>query len=447
MSEKIIAIGFALSILAQAWMVRLLAGSWMIPACLYGLFWFVYTAIPLVAAPGAEINPLAVGYILLTCILFSAPAYTYDWRAVQRSNLTRSIKSDYQSKFLKRAFLLIGGGAIFATAINWGLQGISYYDIVFNLLGTSGEYMSKRYSGDIQSNLAAQASIVLTYPTAILGGVLYGARRSKESGFYLILMSVLSSVLMMLVEAAKGTLFLTLVLFWGGILISKINKGQFVPIVESRLSAKSIIWILVMVLITAVSFIARGIDTESGNIHVLEKLHYYFLSYSSGHLYAFADWFTSITTGGGSIAYTSIADSNGFYTFMSIFNLFGTTKIAPSGIYDDYYVLDEILQTNIYTHYRGLILDFGLVGSLLIMICAGVITHLVYFILIKNRRPWLSASFYVHLIGYIYTSFIVSLFIWNSVFASFLITAIIFYMNNKLCCNYSIDQTQNSKGN
>ncbi|WP_090143106.1 O-antigen polymerase [Limnohabitans sp. DM1] len=444
MPEKFLAICFAVSILTQAWLVRLLAGSWLIPACLYGLFWFVYTAIPLIAAPGAEVNPLGIGYILLSCILFSITACAFDWKAAQYTNRLHTVKSNYRSKFLKRAFLLIGALAILATTINWGLQGISYYDILFNLLDTSGEYMSKRYSGDLERNIAAQASIVLTYPTAILGGVLYGAKPKTESGIYLILVSIASSVLMMLVEAAKGTLFLTLVLFWGGMLLSKINNGRFVPIVEPRLIVRALIWIPVIIFVTAVSFIARGIDTESGYLFILDKLHYYFLSYSSGHLYAFADWFASITTGGGSMAYASITDSNGFYTFMSLFNLFGTTKVAPPGVYDDYYYLGELLQTNIYTHYRGLILDFGIIGSLLVMIFAGIISHLMYFLLIIHRRPWLSAAFYVHLLGYIYSSFIISLFIWNSVFASFFITALILYMNSKICCNYQINQTHNT---
>jgi oligosaccharide repeat unit polymerase len=297
--------------------------------------------------------------------------------------------------------------------------------------------MGKRYSGELQSNIAAQASIVLTYPAAILGGILYGARRANDSGLYFILMSLASSILIMLVEAAKGTLFLALVFFWGGIILSKINRGQLVPILAPRFIERVVIWIPLLLFFTVISFIARGIETESGFFYLLDKLHYYFLSYSSGHLYAFGDWFTSVTTGEAAIPYTSIADSNGFYTFMSFFNFIGTSKTAPPGVYDDYYILDGLLQTNIYTHYRGLILDFGLIGSMLVMTCAGLISHFMYFSLLKNRRPWLSAAFYVHLIGYIYTSFIISLLIWNSAFASFLITAVILYINNKLWPNHS----------
>jgi hypothetical protein len=117
---------------------------------------------------------------------------------------------------------------------------------------------------------------------------------------------------------------------------------------------------------------------------------------------------------------------------MSFFNFIGTSKTAPPGIYDDYYILEGLLQTNIYTHYRGLILDFSLIGSMLVMTFAGLISHFMYFFLLTNRRPWLSAAFYLHLIGYIYTSFIISLLIWNSIFASFIITALILNINNKL---------------
>lgn len=158
-------------------------------------------------------------------------------------------------------------------------------------------------------------------------------------------------------------------------------------------------------------------------------MYYYFLSYSSGHLYAFADWFSSVTTGGAVLNYHSIEGSSGFYTFMALFKLIGTEIIAPPGVYDEYYQLGEILKTNIYTHYRGLILDFGLAGSLLAMFVAGVISHMMFYFLLLNKKPWIAASFFAHLIGYIYTSFIVSILIWNSIFASFMIVALILFIN------------------
>ncbi len=429
--EKLIALFFAFAILGQAYVARVHARSWLCPACLYGLFWFVYTGVPLVVAPSVVINPLAIIYIFFACLLFSAPAFAFNWRPVIRMNRRSRPKFDYGSRFIKRSFYLLSCAAILATMANWGFQGVSYYDIFFNLLDTSGEYMAMRYSGDLQSNVASQMSIVLTYPAAILGGVLHGSRPYGDNGLRYLILATTSATLMMLVEAAKGTFFLVLVLFWAGSLLVKVNRGDVANLVEPRTILRIAAVTPVVVGITAVSFLARGIDTDAGASDTISTLSYYFLSYSSGHLYAFADWFSSITTGGALFSYASLKDSNGFYTFMSFFKLMGSSKTVPPGVYDEYYYFGEILQTNIYTHYRGLILDFGLIGSLIGMFLAGALAHLMFYFLLRNRAPWVAASFFAHLLGYIYTSFIVSVLIWNSVFASFIILALILFVNNK----------------
>jgi oligosaccharide repeat unit polymerase len=427
--EKLIALLFAFAILGQVWVVRIHTKTWLSPACLYGLFWFAYTAIPLVAAPFAIINPLAIIYIFFTCLLFSVPVFALNWEGVVKLNQKMNPKFIYDSKFIKLSFYGLGSCAVIATIINWGIQGFSFYDILFNLIVTSGEYMSKRYSGDLHSNIASQISMVLTYPTAVLGGLLYRTKLNDDNGVRYIFLATISSVLMMIVEAAKGTLFLALVLFWSGSLLAKINNGEINNLVDSQFKARLLIWMPIIVCATTFSFIVRGIDTDNGLLETMEKLHYYFLSYSSGHLYAFADWFSSITTGGALLNYTSLEDSNGFYTFMSMFNLFGSSKSVPPGVFDDYYYLGEILKTNIYTHYRGLILDFGLVGSCVAMLLAGMLSNIMFYLLLRNKSPWIAASFFAHLLGYIYTSFIVSMLIWNSIFASFFVLALIFLVN------------------
>lgn len=430
MLEKSIALIFSCAILGQAWLVRVYTRTWLTPACLYGIFWFAYTAIPLLAAPFAPINSLAIIYIYFTCLLFSVPVFMLNWGGVVKLNKREKPKFIYDSKFMILSFYILGGIAVLSTIINWGIQGFSFYDILFDLLVTSGEYMSKRYSGDLQSNIASQISMVLTYPTAILGGLLYGTKLHGDNGLRYIFLATVSSVLMMLVEAAKGTLFLALILFWSGSLLAKINDGKINNLVESKIFIRLSIWTPLVLLFTSFSFIARGVETDNGLAETIEKLHYYFLSYSSGHLYAFADWFSSITTGVAVLNYNSLEDSNGYYTFMSIFNLFGSLKSVPPGVFDEYFYLGETLKTNIYTHYRGLILDFGLVGSCVVMLFAGMLSNLMFYLLLRGKSPWISASFFSHLIGYIYTSFIISVLIWNSIFASFIILTLIFFIND-----------------
>lgn len=443
MLEKFFAINFALLILIQAWMVRIYVRTWIFPACLYGLFWFVYTFIPLVVLPDAEINPVSIAYILSTCILFSLTSIIFNWKSAFKKNKNRPKKIIYSSNFLRFTFYFLAALSIAATVINWAIQGISYYDILFNLLDTSNQYLGKRYSGDLTSNLAAQLSITLTYPTAVLGGMLFYKKDKKDGGIRYIIISYASSFLMMVVEAAKGTIFLTMILFWSGILVGKVNDNNL-ELFDRKSLYKTLPWVMVIAVATIFSFLARGSSANDQVGLIAEKLYYYFVSYSSGHLYAFSDWFTNFTRGQSNFSYEFIKNSDGFYTFMAIFNFLGTNKVAPPGVYEEYFQISEILQTNIYTHYRGLIHDFGFGGSFVVIFLAGLIAHTAYFLQLTERRPYISISLFSHLLGYIYTSFIVSLLIWNSVYASFFILSLIFFANNWLQLNISKNQLNNS---
>lgn len=431
MPEKLLAVSFAISILIQAWILRMHVGTWLFPACLYGVFWFLYTFIPLVALPAAKIESIAVFYILVSCLLFSSSAVLFKWKKVFNKRINIKVKPQLDSKFMKIIFYLFAIFAVTATIINWRIQGISYLDILFDPLYTSGQYLGKRYSGELIANIAAQLSIILTYPTAIFGGILYASREKNKNGLNYILVSFASSILMMVVEANKGALFLVMALFWAGILVNKINNGEF-KVTSPGGSKTIILYALPILAITIFSFLARGIETDGQLQQIIGKLYYYFVSYSSGHLYAFSDWFSSLTGGDPVLTYSSVKNSNGFYTFMAIFSFFGSSIEIPPGVYDEYFYIEDLLQTNIYTHYRGLILDFGMFGALVVVFFGGLLTHVVFYKQLITRWPSFSVAFFTHFIGYLYTSFIVSLLIWNSIYASFIIVSIVLLINNLL---------------
>jgi hypothetical protein len=79
-----------------------------------------------------------------------------------------------------------------------------------------------------------------------------------------------------------------------------------------------------------------------------------------------------------------------------------------------------------------LIVDFGLFVSLVFLTLFGGILNIAFWCLLTNDRPSLSASIYVHSIGYFYTSFIISLWVWNSPIASLFLTAALLAANNWL---------------
>jgi oligosaccharide repeat unit polymerase len=182
--------------------------------------------------------------------------------------------------------------------------------------------------------------------------------------------------------------------------------------------------------IVTFSFLARGIYRQSADSSVLvEALTRYYISYSSGHLFGFSDWFNFYTGDKHFTDYTQYDTSYGFYTFMSIFRWFGDTRYVPQGVFDEYYDYGPYIFGNVYSLYRALIIDFGLIGSIVAMMVLGTIFHLAFRNLLLKRFAVLSVSIFITMMGFIYTSFIASVFIWDSTYAMPIGLAAVLYAN------------------
>ena len=97
---------------------------------------------------------------------------------------------------------------------------------------------------------------------------------------------------------------------------------------------------------------------ESDPLNASDMTVNYFTSYAFAHIYAFADWFSWYTGGEYSQVYTRYDLSYGVLHIHPLFNLAGYSHDLPHGVYDEFFRYEGVLGTNIYTHYRGLIIDF-----------------------------------------------------------------------------------------
>lgn len=428
MQEKIIAITFSLCILGQAWLVRRHVGSWIFPACIFGLFWFALTFIPLVMLWAAPVEPLAVAFILGACLMFSGTALVFNWEDAYRINKVVDLAARYDTRFLWLSFYGLSWLVVLCLVVNWNLQGFTFKEIFFDLFVTANRYLERRYAGEISRNFVSQIGVVLTYPAAILGGVVYAARRNQWDGLLTICIAFLASVLSMVVEGNKGTLFLVAALFWAGILVNSIGRGER-QLFGKRTLVKIALGGLVLLPFLASAFWIRMMYTVGTFDQALGRMAWNFYSYTCGHLYAFSDWFGALIGKASTQTYVNDFGAHGFYTFMGLFRALGDTRLVPPGIYSEFFIYQNIMQSNIYTIFRGLVLDFGLYGALLFWGVAGLIVHAFFRELLLGRRQALSISVFAHFVGFVYSSFIVSFFVWNSIYASIAVTAIIFQIN------------------
>jgi len=429
-AEKLVCILLSFGILLNAIAVRRYVGAWSAPAAMYCLFWFGYTFIPLAVLPTVPANPLAILFILLSGLAFSVGVFTRRWYVAWRVNALNEGQAGqiYDTPFLASAFYasaIIGIGCILVDMV---LQGVSLSDLSNNLLGSAGAYIERRYSGDLVANLFGQAGNVLSYLAASLGGLISAGKRKLMSRVTVTAAAMIPSLVVMLAQGAKGMLFLSIAMFVAGTIVRRVHSGDR-KIFNRKIAVQSLGYFAILIPIVTISFISRGLQEERLDTLFRPLLRYY-ASYTSGHLYAFSDWFTSYTGGLSRQFYALEHQSYGFYTVMSIFQMFGDNRYVPPGVYAEYFQYSDFLQSNIFTYFRGLITDFGLFGSLALIAVASALVHDFYYRLVSNRRSYFAASFYIFLIGYFYTSFIISLLIWDTPYLVLAATWVVLIINS-----------------
>ncbi|HLZ12315.1 MAG TPA: O-antigen polymerase [Candidatus Acidoferrum sp.] len=435
--NKCLALLFSVMILGQAYLVRRHVGTWLFPSCIFGLFWFGYTFFPLAVLFWVPVQPYGVAFIFICTVAFSMAAMVFDWKtAFERNAQKRGTATVvYGNSFLKALFYISTISSLLFLALNSFAQGFSLRDLLFDLYASAAAYAEMRYSQDLSSNAFNPLSIIFTYMGVILGGLLFPSMETKIGRCIVLVLSFLPSILVAVTQSAKGLLFLCVVFFYAGLLVYRASEGTL------RLFKKgNIKWLMIFmaVLISTVtiSFVSGGLykieDVESLAGELISR----FATYALGHLYAFSDWFAFVVGIHSDVIYSHEGATHGFYTFAPLFKLLGSHKVLPLGNFDDIYSFGDLINTNIFTMFRGLIQDFGIIGSVLFMLLTGFLFHWAFRTMLLKRVPVFTVGIFVLMMGYFYLSFGISLLISNSIYVTFFLTWIIL-QSNKLIAERS----------
>jgi oligosaccharide repeat unit polymerase len=136
-------------------------------------------------------------------------------------------------------------------------------------------------------------------------------------------------------------------------------------------------------------------------------------------MFAFSDWFDDRLFGTGKLPYMQEPRPTwGFWTFMAIGKRLEPSKHVPEGYYAEYFAEPGVLQSNIYTMYRGLIYDFTIPGALAFMAFLGTLSAYAYRRMLQSAHAPFSQAFYIALAGFTYSSYLLSLGTWLSVYVA-----------------------------
>lgn len=241
--------------------------------------------------------------------------------------------------------------ALFAYAFEHGY-------ISTNFLKRSAEASLGRFMNELRLPAYIRIANLLLYTNAILSSFL--ETRTGRRHRIILVLALFSSLLF---SARAGFLLIALVFI--SIKFSLYKNGSPVLQLSRGLMIKSlfIIGALVLVFFPLVQVLRIGRLTSISYVEIMGNLSSHFF----GSFNAFSIWFRDSFHFSDSLSF-------GQYTFHGPYQLF--FESMDSGIFTERVEISEILSTNVFTVYRGVFMDFGIVAFILFFLFGLLVRYL-----------------------------------------------------------------------
>lgn len=360
------------------------------------------------------INPWVVGFLSALVIVFSWTFIFFNWKKAFNNNLNKPpVDEIYDTKLLRVTLWFSIFFSVICSIKVMLVQGFSLAELYEDIVLVAAKYAVSRYASEVVYSAYGPLSLGFAYLAVLIAGLIFGSTHSSARKKW-VLLAFLPSVIIMVTQSAKGSFFGSIFYFLGGILVTSIQQNKLV------LFKANIVRIIFKIgsfsiALFIFSLMSRGLQDEKDVGGFFEKLRFLLASYFFGHLYNFSEWIGVYWDG----FYNSKFDIShyyyGFYTFTSIYRFFGYEKVTPDAVYDEYNNIQDQMESNVYTIFRGMVMDFGIVGSVIFIFLLGLLLHLCFYVFLNSRKPIISLTITMFMIVFFYYSFIISVLTWNIV--------------------------------
>lgn len=434
---KSISILFTTGFFFLAYFSRRLAGTSYHPAAIFALLWGFLTLIPLTAIFLAPINPFSILYILFCTISFAAPLFIANNRKAYltfvnnytgRAKHLKSLDSTFINSTLV-AISVLGVVFCFWTMI---INGWSINDMLFDLLATSGRFAALRGNEGMEYGLIGSLGVIFTYASASLGGLIFLSKRTTFSRSVSILLAMTPGLLAMIIQSSKLIFLIASCFFLSGVFLSNIYKLK--PL---QLNSKTIyIFARILLVITPfilISFVSREHYGDLDDLSkTLDLLKFAMASYALGQIYAFSDFFSFYIGMDSVSSYPQDYYRMGVYTFSSVAEMFGANIDFPPGLYLETGWYKDVFETNVFTIFRGFILDFGILGSFVVFAIMGLLSNAVFVSVLRAKNSHFASLAYMHIIVFLLMTYLISVFMPRYMYANFALLGAILLVNNMI---------------
>tara|TARA_Y100001958_G_scaffold89856_1_gene61144 strand:- start:959 stop:2194 length:1236 start_codon:yes stop_codon:yes gene_type:complete len=402
------------TILIVACFSKIVTKSWFSPGSFFSLMWFFFTLIPVVFAPGYEINNSGLWYIAIFTMACSSGSVV---AVIIAPSYSISIAKHDNNQYSNLAYSLFFFNAISV----FGLISLLFYlrsnylsfESSISIFSLPNLVSVDRYSENLFYPAFIKYSLYFIYPSNIIAGILFINSKTKKS-LINIFLPLLLSILLGVIEGSRTSILLGSILFISSLISTRILKN------DGKLSLSPIkifICILFSILIFIILFIFVQWLRQDLNPIIIDLILIRVKAYFFGYLSAFTLWFSD---SGSLISITSYLS-----TFAGPMNLIGIIE-RDLGFYETISI-NNYTSTNIYTAFRGLITDFSIVGSFLFNFCIGIFFQLQF----QKERKFLYDGVLPLSIFYSFTLYspLISIFHYNSIFFSWIVVFIVKKIN------------------
>jgi oligosaccharide repeat unit polymerase len=432
--HKVLSIFISFGLLFQSYVIRSFVGSYLHPAALLSLVWFLYTIFPLLFMFDAPINSLSIFFIFLCTFAFSVGVVPFNWKEAYKFNAfsRANFYHNFNSNFMLFCLITSSGLALFFTTLTMLFNGWSIEAMLTDLLYVSGRYAALRGNEGVEYGLVGVLGVTFTYLSSVVGGLISTSQPAGKGKFWYPLISILPALYAMVIQSSKLIFLVATSFYIASLLLGKVYKSDLI-IFKRKVLLKIFFVVLMILPFILFSFISREGYSDFDNMEkTISMLKFAIYSYLFGQIYAFSDFFSFYVGMDAQSIYVSDFYSFGQYTFSSIYQTLGFSKEFPPGTYLETGYYSDLYETNVFTVFRGLIYDFGIFGTILLFFIFGVIVNFSFYKLLYNKRSSFLSVLFIVFIVFNILAYLISVFMARYMYLNALLIWLILVVNDKI---------------
>lgn len=379
------------------------------PAKLFALMW-TFLILGYYAFSSKTISGIGLLWIVAAMIIlavgeriganYAAKRYkTPNNNAVERVYVTRAASRSLFRVLALIILIALLGEVIFLYANGYNFS--VFFDIN-KFMSMNSEIAYDRYNNQTVSNNLITLLSSFCYVAPLCGGYLLPYSGKRKRRILLCFFSLFPIIFTMLIENTKSGVIDAAILFAIGFMIAFMKLRKSSP----KLNFKKIFLIIcLLLLLFALLFASMCIRIGGFSSEIIAVVKEKFIVYAFGSVEAFDVWLTE--------HYTFGTYGFGVNTFMAPFDILGLVN-REQGVYG---FIDGI-SSNVFSAFRGVILDFGVVGGLLFMFVIGIIGGSAYS-KIRSRGTVGAQFIYAAILFFLIRSFLISPWVYTSFWVAF----------------------------